>query len=450
MEKNTVNTDEKTRDSFVSKWGFILACIGSVVGVGNIWMFPLRVSKYGGGSFLLPYFLFVVVIGFSGVIGEMAFGRATRSGPIGAFKKAVESRGWNPRIGEVIGFIPVLGSLALAIGYSVVVGWILKYSVGSILGFSWSSTSLEEFGANFGTMASSFGNTNWQIAGLLIAFVIMVFGISKGIEIANKIMIPLFFCMFLGLGFYIFSLPGAREGYKYILSIDPVVLKNPMTWVFALGQAFFSLSLAGNGTLIYGSYLKDDTDILSSAWRVAFFDTLAACLATLVIIPAVATSGQSLTVGGPGLIFIYLPYIFKNMPMGRIVMIVFFVSVFFAGITSLVNLFEAPIATLQEKFRFTRQKAVTFTIALGIVVGVLIQGIVGTWMDVVSIYVCPLGASIAGIMFFWVFGDDYVRREMQKGRDKKIGSWLKPITKYVFCGLTIIVMALSIFIPGGI
>ena len=141
------------RDSWKSKWGFILACIGSAVGMGNIWMFPTRVSKYGGGTFLLPYFLFVVIIGLTGVIGEMSFGRATRSGPIGAFARAVESRGSDRRIGSAIGFIPVLGSLALAIGYSVIVGWILRYAVGSVTGSVLAPGTVEGFSASFGAMA---------------------------------------------------------------------------------------------------------------------------------------------------------------------------------------------------------------------------------------------------------------------------------------------------------
>ena len=438
------------RDSFTSKFGFVLACIGSVVGMGNIWMFPGRVSKYGGGSFLIPYIFFVIIIGFSGVIGEMAFGRATRSGPIGAFSKAFKSRGWNEGIGAAIGWIPVLGSLALALGYSVVVGWILKYSVGSIAGFSWAPNGVEEFGAAFGSMASAFGNNPWQIAGLVMTFIIMAAGVAKGIEMANKVMIPLFFVMFVWLGIYIYSLPGAAEGYKYIFYVNPVAFKDPMTWVFALGQAFFSLSLAGSGTLIYGSYLKDDVDIIDSARKVAFFDTLAALLAALVIIPAIATTGSRLDTGGPGLIFIYLPHLFKTMPGGRIMMIIFFASVLFAGLTSLINLFETPIATLQEKMKISRKKAVAVIAVIGISVGVSIQGIVGGWMDAVSIYVCPLGAFIAGVMFFWVFGSDYARRQLQKGRKKLIGAWLEPMTRYVFCGRTLLVLLLSCFIPGGI
>ena len=241
------------RDSWKSNWGFVLACIGSAVGMGNIWMFPTRVSKYGGGTFLLPYFLFVIIIGLSGVIGEMAFGRATRSGPIGAFGQAIASRGKNPKIGQAIGYLPVIGSLALAIGYSVIVGWILKYAAGSLTGSVLAQADIEGFGQAFGQMAAPFGNNFWQTVGIVITFIIMVCGISGGIEKINKVIMPLFFFLFLGLAVYMAFQPGAAEGYHYIFRIEPEGLADPMTWVFALGQAFFSLSLAGNGTLIYGS-----------------------------------------------------------------------------------------------------------------------------------------------------------------------------------------------------
>ena len=435
------------RDSFVSRWGYILACIGSAVGMGNIWMFPSRVSKYGGGSFLLPYFLFVIIIGFSGVIGEMAFGRATRSGPMDAFQKAVESRGWNGRIGKILGAVPVLGSLALAIGYSVVMGWILKYAVGSFTGSTLAPKNVDEFGASFGEMASSFGNNLWQIIGLLLVAVIMIAGISTGIEKVNKVMMPLFFAMFVGLAVYMLFQPGAIDGYRYMFSIDENI-KNPVTWVYALGQAFFSLSLAGNGTLIYGSYLRDDENVIGSAWKVALFDTLAAMLAALVIIPAMASAGTSLFDGGPGLMFIHLPNLFKGMPGGTILVIIFFIAVFFAGITSLINLFEAPIATLQEVLHFTRAKAVAVILGIGTLVGLFIQAIVGEWMDAVSIYICPLGAGMAGIMFYWVFGPKVAVKVLQKGRKRKIGKWLEPMTMVVFCGLTAVVFVLGIVFQG--
>lgn len=152
----------KKRESFKSRWGFILACIGSAVGMGNIWMFPTRVSLYGGGSFLIPYIIFVVLIASTGVIGEMTFGRATRSGPIDAFGAACEKKG-KRRIGELLGGIPVIGSLAMAIGYTVVMGWILKYAIGSFTGATLSPADTSEFAGKFGSMASAFGNNIWQI-----------------------------------------------------------------------------------------------------------------------------------------------------------------------------------------------------------------------------------------------------------------------------------------------
>ena len=146
------------RGSFKSSFGFVAACIGSAVGMGNIWMFPTRVSLYGGGSFLIPYVVFVILIGFTGVTGEMSFGRAARSGPVDAFGIACEKKG-KRKIGEILGMIPVLGSLAMAIGYTVVMGWILKYTAGALTGFSMDSA--EEYAAAFGEMASAFGNDGW-------------------------------------------------------------------------------------------------------------------------------------------------------------------------------------------------------------------------------------------------------------------------------------------------
>lgn len=435
------------RDSFRSKWGFILACIGSAVGMGNIWMFPTRVSKYGGGTFLLAYFIFVALIGFTGVIEEMSFGRAARSGPIGAFGMAMKTRG-RERLGRAIGAVPMLGSLAMAIGYSVVIGWILKYTAGSFTGSLLESENVEEFSAYFGSMASPFGNNLWLIVGLALTFVIMIFGIESGIEKANKIMMPLFFLLFACLAVYMLFQPGALEGYRYIFRIDPKGLADPMTWVYALGQSFFSLSLAGNGTVIYGSYLSEKEDIVGSAWRVALFDTLAAMLAALVIIPAMATTGSQLDQGGPGLLFIFLPNLFQTMPGSRILLILFFVAVLFAGVTSLINLFEAPVAALQEHMRFGRGGAVAVVAVIATVTGLCIQGIVSGWMDFVSIYICPLGAGLAGIMFFWVLGRDFAEREVSKGRKKPVGAWYYPMGKYVFCILTLAVFVLGIALGG--
>lgn len=435
------------RDSFNNKWGFILACIGSAVGMGNIWMFPTRVSMYGGGSYLIPYFIFVALIGFTGVIGEMSFGRATKSGPVDAFGYACETKN-KRKLGEAIGFIPVLGALAMAIGYTVVMGWILKYMIGAFTGKTLASADTEGFAASFGSMASAFGNNVWQIVALVIGIIILMFGVGRGIEKANKIMMPVFFILFAVLGIYVAFQPGAIEGYKYIFRVDPKAFADPKTWIFALGQAFFSLSVAGNGTLIYGSYLSDNEDIPAAAGRVALFDTIAALLAALVIIPAMATTGAQLNQGGPGLMFIFLPALFKSMPGGYIVAIIFFVAVFMAGLSSLINLYEAPIATIQEKLHLGRKASCAIIAVIALVISICIQGIVSGWMDILSIYICPLGAGLAGIMFFWVCGKKYVETQVNTGRDKKSTDKFYPICKYIFCPICFLVLILGIVLGG--
>ena len=437
----------KKRDSFNNKWGFILACIGSAVGMGNIWMFPTRVSMYGGGSYLIPYFIFVALIGFTGVIGEMSFGRATKSGPVDAFGYACETKN-KRKLGEAIGFIPVLGALAMAIGYTVVMGWILKYMIGAFTGKTLAPADTEGFAASFGSMASAFGNNVWQIVALVIGIIILMFGVGRGIEKANKIMMPVFFILFAVLGIYVAFQPGTIEGYKYIFRVDPEAFADPKTWIFALGQAFFSLSIAGNGTLIYGSYLSDNEDIPAAAGRVALFDTIAAMLAALVIIPAMATTGAQLNQGGPGLMFIFLPALFKSMPGGYIVAIIFFVAVFMAGLSSLINLYEAPIATIQEKLHLGRKASCAIIAAIALVVSICIQGIVSGWMDILSIYICPLGAGLAGIMFFWVCGKKYVETQVNTGRDKKFTDKFYPICKYIFCPVCFLVLILGIVLGG--
>ena len=437
----------KKRDSFNNKWGFILACIGSAVGMGNIWMFPTRVSMYGGGSYLIPYFIFVALIGFTGVIGEMSFGRATKSGPVDAFGYACETKN-KRKLGEVIGFIPVLGALAMAIGYTVVMGWILKYMIGAFTGKTLAPADTEGFAASFGSMASAFGNNVWQIVALVIGIIILMFGVGRGIEKANKIMMPVFFILFAVLGIYVAFQPGAIEGYKYIFRVDPEAFADPKTWIFALGQAFFSLSVAGNGTLIYGSYLSDNEDIPAAAGRVALFDTIAALLAALVIIPAMATTGAQLNHGGPGLMFIFLPALFKSMPGGYIVAIIFFVAVFMAGLSSLINLYEAPIATIQEKLHLGRKASCAIIAAIALIVSICIQGIVSGWMDILSIYICPLGAGLAGIMFFWICGKKYVETQVNTGRDKKFTDKFYPICKYIFCPVCFLVLILGIVLGG--
>ena len=440
---------EKKRDGFKSRTGFVIACIGSAVGMGNIWRFPYMVSDWEGLTFLIPYVLFVILIGASGVIEEMALGRAAKGGPIIAFGKCTEVRTGNKKIGEGIGLIPVVGSLALAIGYTVIVGWIFKYTFLALSGqLAGMGKDMNDIGGMFADTATKFGNNLWLIIAVIVTVVIMAFGIASGIERANKIMMPLLFVLFLGLGIYIFTLPGATNGYKYIFTINPKGLLNPRLWIYAFGQAFFSLSIAGNGTVIYGSYLSKSENVVTSARNVAIFDTLAALLAAFVIIPGMAVGGAELSSGGPGLMFIYIVNVFNGMPGGKIVGIIFYICVLFAGMSSLVNLYEAPVATLQEKLGLKRPMAVGCIGLIGCIVALVIQGIVSGWMDAVSIYICPLGAMLAAIMFFWVAGKDFAISAVNEGKNKPIGRWFIPLGRYVLVPLAFIALVAGAILGG--
>ena len=182
-----------SEDKFRNKWGFIISCIGSAVGIANIWMFPYRIGEFGGSAFLIPYLIFVFLIGSTGVIGEMAFGRAMQTGPLGAFQKAFDrkSSSGHSKIGTVVGLIPVIGSLGIAVGYSVIIGWIIKFLVDSIDG---SILKPEDPAGVFAELSQDFGSVPWHMLGLLLALLFMSFGIARGIETVNKIIMPAFFC----------------------------------------------------------------------------------------------------------------------------------------------------------------------------------------------------------------------------------------------------------------
>ena len=458
----------ENRDGFKSKWGFILACIGSAVGMANIWRFPYMVATYGGMTFLLPYFLFVILIGMSGVMEEFSLGRWGGAGPVGSFGKAVEDRGGKRRIGEIIGAIPVIGSMGLAIGYSVVMGWIFKYTKMAITGELFAlGQDMEAIGGTFGAAAPEtktlgegigmmlqngifgVGNGFWIIVAIVVSVVIMALGVAGGIEKACKIMIPLLFGLFLILAVYIATLPGAGDGYKFIFSLDPAGLLNWKVWIYAFGQAFFSLSVAGNGSVIYGSYLGKDVEIGSSARNVAVFDTLAALVAMFVIIPAMATSGGELTTAGPGLMFVALPGVFNGMGgIGWVMGAFFFIAVLFAGTTSIINLYETPVAFLQEKLKFNRLVSTIVIHVIGLVVALLIQPWTSQWMDMVSIYICPFGAALAGVMFFWVMKKKTALDAVNEGSKKPIGGWFYPFGKFIYVPLCIVALVFGAALGG--
>lgn len=376
--------------SFTNSLGFVLACVGSAVGLGNIWMFPYRLGEYGGAAFLIPYIFFICLFGFVGLSAEFAIGRKAGTGTLGSYELCWGEKK-KEKVGKVLGWIPLLGSLGIAIGYSAIIGWVLRFLWGSV-----TNTVLEQDAAEyFAEITAHMGNVAWHVLVIVITVVVLLIGAATQIEKANKILMPLFFILFAILAVRVFFLPGAREGYKFLFVPKWEALANIDTWVMAMGQAFFSLSITGSGMIVYGSYLSKKEDIPKASMQTAFFDTVAAMLSALAIMPAVFAFGIEPS-AGPSLMFVTIPNIFKQMPMGRLFAVIFFLSVCFAGITSLINMFEAVIESWQHKFKLKRNYAVLLCGGLTLLVGLFMEeeAKVGTWMDFITIIVVPFGAVL--------------------------------------------------------
>lgn len=435
---------EGTKTTFTNKLGFVLASVGSAVGMGNIWMFPYRLGAYGGAAFLLPYIFFIALFGAVGLSGEFAFGRLTGTGPIGSYEYAMKTRG--KKGGAILGAIPLIGSLGIAIGYAIIVGWVLRFLLGSITGEMLNIESSEYFGQ----ITGAFGSVPWHIIVILIAVIALMTGIITGIEKVSKIMMPAFYILFIILAVRVAFLPEAVEGYKYLLIPRWEYLLKPETWIMAMGQAFFSLSITGSGMIIYGSYLNKKENIVHSAVMTAVLDTCAAMLAGFAIIPAVFAFGMD-PASGPPLMFITIPKIFSKMPMGQLFGAFFFASVLFAGITSLINMFEVCSEAVQSRTNLKRKFSVVLIGVVVFAVGLFLEyePYMGQWMDMITIYVVPIGAVLGAIMIYWVLGKENIAKELNEGREKPLGDTFFWVAKYFYVFLAAIVVILSI-IYGGI
>ena len=432
--------------TFTSKIGFVLAAVGSAVGMGNIWMFPYRTGQYGGAAFLIPYLLFIALFGYVGLSGEFAFGRLTGTGPIGSYEYAMKTRG--KKGGAVLGAIPLFGSLGIAIGYSIIVGWVVRCAFGALTG-SLMSTEPETYFAQMS--ATHLSSVPWHTIVVVITVAILIFGVSGGIEKINKVMMPAFFILFLIIAVRVLFLPGALEGYKYLLVPQWEYLLNPRTWIMAMGQAFFSLSVTGSGMIIYGSYLSKKEDIVHSSCMTAVLDTCAAMLAGFAVIPSVFAFGLD-PASGPKLLFITLPRVFQQMPLGRLFAFLFFISVLFAGITSLANMLEAVSEAAQTRLKLNRKAAVLVAGVATLAVGLLIEqeALMGRWMDIITIYVVPIGAILGAVMIYWVLGVKTIKKELMDGRDKPLSPAYDFLAKYVYVFLAAVIVICSFVIPGGI
>lgn len=445
MSLNETQHRSHQNGQFKNSLGFVLACVGSAVGMGNIWLFPYRLGQYGGAAFLIPYFIFIVLFGMVGLSAEFAIGRRAQTGTLGAYEYCWESRN-KGKLGYLLGWIPLFGSLGIAIGYSVILGWVLRTLAYSLTG----QLMVEDSAGLYAEMSTAFGNIPCHALIILFACILLILGATKSIERVNKVMMPAFFVLFVILAVRVFFLEGSGAGYKFLFIPQWEYLFKIDTWIMAMGQAFFSLSITGSGMIVYGSYLSKNEDILKSCKNTALFDTLAAMLAALAIMPAVFAFGIE-PASGPPLMFITLPQVFKGMPFGQIFATFFFLSVAFAGITSLINMFEAVSESWQTRFKMPHNAAVILCGVIALVVGLFIEDgtLVGTWMDFISILVTPFGALLGAISIYYVLGWKEIGDELSTGHGKKVPDWLGFIGKYIYVPIAAVVFILGI-VYGGI
>ena len=427
-------------NKFNSKLGFILTAVGSAVGMANVWGFPYKFQQ-GGLVFLLFYLIFVSLFSYVGLSSEFAAGRYAETGTLGAYYKSFKSKNKDNFVGKNIGYIPLLGSLLIAVGYAVIVAYVCKALFDSLTG--------ELMTVDTSVWFDSFSNKEYSVVIfhflVILVTLITCIGGASTIEKSNKIMMPTFFVLFVILAIRIMTLDGAIEGYKYMFRFDRNTL-NINTIVQAMGQAFFSLSVTGSGMIVCGAYLSKDEDIVSSSKTTGLLDTIAALIASCVIIPAIMVFNMD-QAGGPGLLFQVLPTILQNMFLGRLFAIILYLAVILAGISSLQNMFEVVAESLINRFPKIKR-----SIAL-VIIGIFVFGIGvnlemisqwGPFMDIISIYIIPIGASIGAVTWFYILGKDKLIREINQGSSKKYGdSWYK-IGKYIYTPIAIILCLIAL------
>ena len=428
---------------FTSRWGFLLSAVGSAVGMANVWGFPAKLGANGGGAFLVAYLIFVALFSVVGLSAEYAIGRRSRTGTLGSYKNAWATRGEKlGKVGGVLGWLPMAGSLCIAIGYAVIIAYVLKAFWGSVTG--------ELMTADTAVWFDSFSGADYSVVPFHIIVVVgtlltLLLG-AKSIEKSNKVMMPVFFIIFVVLAVRVSMLPGASEGYRFMFTPDWSALKDPMVWIWAMGQAFFSLSVTGSGMIVYGAYLDEGENVVGLAVRTAVFDTIAALVASLVIIPACFAYG--LDVGaGPALLFVTLPRILQDIPFGQVFAVILYTAMVFAGVSSLQNMFEAVVESLQNRIPKLRRRMILGVLCVACLgIGLNMEPIAkwGPWMDIVSIYIIPIGATIGAVTWFWVMKKQNLLDEINKGNLRphgtlwhSAGKWL-----YVPCALILCLVAL--------
>ena len=422
---------EQKRGSFTGGLGFVLAAAGSAVGLGNLWRFPYLAAQYGGGIFILVYIILALTFGFALMTTEIAIGRKTKSSPITAYSKLDKRFGF---LGIIASIVPVI----ILPYYCVIGGWVTKYVTTFAQGLGKPAASDGYFQAFTG---DTFSPLFFFMVFLIFTTLIVMAGVEKGIENVSKFLMPLLVLLTAGIAFQNWN--------------------NRLTWGgvgrAAMGQMFYSMSLAMGIMITYGSYTKDEISLSKSVNQIEIFDTIISLLAGLLVIPAVYIfSGEAgLKSSGAGLMFITLPKVFDQMPKGELIGFLFFALVLFAALTSSVSIMEAIVSAIMDKFRLSRNKSCAICIIIAIILGVPSSLGNGAWsnitilgMDFLTFFdyisnslLMPFVALCTAILAGWILGpkvitDEVTRNGEKFGRKKLYGVMIK----YVAPVLLIIIL----------
>ena len=378
---------KQKRELFKTNIGMLLACVGSAMGLANIWMFPARLAEFGGITFLIPYLIFLFGFSAFGLMGEYAFGRKMRKGPVLAFESVIAQKTTNPLL-RGIGWFPVIALIGILSFYTVIIGWILRYLVLAI-----TNTFPVMPPAFFESFAGTPANIPWTLVALIATAIIVSLGIQKGIERFTTVMMATFYIVVTVMVIRALTLPGALRGVVIMLSPKWEAFAHLRIWIYALGMAFFTLSLGGAAMLI----------------------------------------------------------IIAHMPAGYIFGILFFLCALFAALTSSIVMLEVPVESLMSKFRIGRKKAAIIITAVAACIAVPLNfdmRVFGTFTDTVAIIIFPLAAVTAAFIIFWVYGAQRTLDDINLDAKHKVGSWYAPYMQYVFVPVCLILVIASIFLGG--
>lgn len=447
--------------TFATRLGAVAAAVGSAVGLGNIWRFPYETGDNGGGAFLLIYILSVLFLGIPLLVSEFILGRSSHSNGAMAFKALKAGPLW-----QAAGYMGVLVATLILGFYVVVLGWTLHYTWLALSnGFPQGADSIAGYFGDFSTSTSMLG---WMLGSIVLNGFILLAGVQKGIERASRMMMPLLAVLLFGLVINSFTLDNAEQGLKFLFVPDFSRVTG-QTWISAMGQAFFSLSVAMGIMIAYGSYLGDNTKIGKTATQVALLDTLIAILAGVVIFPACFTyfpmpadlsAGMPVDLAGPSLVFKTLPIVFQQMPGGYLWCLLFFLLVAVAGITSCMSIFEVQISFLQQQFHFSRHAATWLSCSLSAVLGLFCLPVIGQWIGieffgfeafdlfdiVTSKYMMPIGAFLISLFVGWRLERDIINDALTNWRNDS-GWYIRPL---VYLLRTFVPICILLIFLGGI